>query len=245
MRRVKSVGHETKEETAAAPPRDDRRDKAATMRLCALTRQERPPSELLRFVAGPEDRIFLDLARKLPGRGVWITADRESVDAAVRKGSFARSLKRKVTVPSDLADQAESQLARQAIQLLAIANKAGLLVTGFDKVSAVIELGQASILLHGKDSASSGRQKLDSKLNAVCRAADKAASIVDCFTIDEMSLAIGRPNVVHAALKAGGATDRFLESTARLTRYRAGIGTGEASSGASISRGRRVGDAAS
>jgi uncharacterized protein len=245
VRRVKSVSRQTKEETAVAPPRDDRRDKAATTRFCALTRQERPVSELLRFVAGPEDRIFLDLARKLPGRGVWITADRESVDAAVRKGAFSRSLKRKLAVPSDLADQVQSQLARHAIQLLSIANKAGLLVTGFDKVTAVIELGQASILLHGKDAASGGRQKLDSKLNAVCRAAGKAATIIDCFTIDELSLAIGRPNVVHAALKAGGATDRFLESTARLTQYRAGIGTGEASSGAPMPRCRRVGDAAS
>lgn len=228
MRQVTSEDDETGSGTASAQPHDDPRDRAATHRLCALTRQERPTSELLRFVAGPDDRIYFDLSRKLPGRGVWVTADRESVATASKSGTFARSLKRKVTVPAELAEKVETQLVDRVCQSLSLANKAGLVVTGFDKVFAVIERWEASVLLHGIDAAPGGRDKLDSKLRAICRAGDGLATIVDCLTIDQLSLAIGRPNVVHAALKAGGATERFAESAALLTRYRLGMGAGGA-----------------
>jgi len=214
------------EKAVGTEPRDDRRDRAATQRLCALTRRELPTSELLRFVAGPDERIYLDLARRLPGRGVWITADRESVAAAIKSGAFQRSLKRQVEVPPDLAEQLEGLLIRRAAQSIAMVKKAGCLVTGFDKVSATIERGDAAVLVHGMDAASGGRHKLDLKLRAVCKAGGRLALIFDCLNIDELSLAIGRPNVVHAALKPGGVTDRFIEDAVRLAQYRLGVGTG-------------------
>ena len=208
---------------AVREPRDDRRDTATAQRLCALTRSERPTSELIRFVAGPDERIYLDLARKLPGRGVWITADRASVAAAVKSGAFARSLKRKVNVSPDLPDETEKQLRRRLTEALSLANKAGLLVTGFDKVTTVIERGQACALLHGSDAATGGRQKLDLKLHALNRAGIGSTVIIECLTIDELSLAIGRPNVVHAALKGGGAAERFVNEADRLARYARGL----------------------
>ncbi len=211
---------------AANVPRDDRRDRAAAVRFCALTRRERPTSELLRFVAGPDESVYLDLGRRLPGRGVWITADHQSITAAIKSRTFQRSLKRQVTVPQDLADVVEGLLTRSAVQSFAMANKAGLLVTGFDKVSATIERGEALVLVHGMDAAPGGRQKLDLKFFAVCKAGDRPAPIFDCLKIDELSLAIGRPNVVHAALKAGGVAVRFTEDAARLAHYRLGVTTG-------------------
>ncbi len=225
MPEVTSPDDKTKN-AVARMPRDHGRDRSAATRSCALTRRERRVSELLRFVAGPDERIYLDLGRRLPGRGVWITADHQSVTAAIKSKALQRSLKKHVTVPADLADEVEGLLARSAAQSFAMANKAGLLVTGFDKVSATIERGAAAVLVHGKDAASGGRQKLDMKFRAVCKSNGRLAPIFDCLRVDELSLAIGRQNVVHAALKAGGAADRFTQDAARLTRYRLGVGYG-------------------
>jgi len=188
-----------------------------------LTRRERPLRELIRFVAGPGDSIYIDLNRKLPGRGVWITADRSSIEAAVKSHAFARSLKRKVNVSPGLAEETHNGLRRRVCESLSLANKAGLVVTGFDKVSDVIERGQAFVLLHGTDAASGGRQKLDSKVRAVARSCGRSAVVFDCLTIDELSLAIGGPNVVHAAIKAGGAAERFAVDAERLIRFGRGL----------------------
>lgn len=204
---------------------DGRRDRTAVHRTCALTRVERPTTDLLRFVAGPDDLIYFDAALRLPGRGVWITADRKSILAAVKSAAFARSLKRKISCPDDLASSVEQQLAKRTIQALAFANKAGLVVTGFDKVSSAIERSDVLALVHGSNAAAGGRGKLDNKLFAVHSDTDKTVPTVDCLTIDEMSLAIGRPNVVHAALKEGGAGESFVFEAMRLARYRAGMGS--------------------
>ena len=75
---------------------------AGLLRQCVVSRAHKPPEELIRFVAGPDGTIVPDLARRLPGRGVWVDATREAVDAAVRQKAFAKSLKRQVTVPPDL-----------------------------------------------------------------------------------------------------------------------------------------------
>lgn len=223
MRQTSSKDASTSAVSAVNRPRDDRRGSATAKRLCALTRRERPARELIRFVAGPGDRIYIDINRKLPGRGVWITADRASVIAAVKSQAFARSLKRKVNVSPDLAEETEGLLRKRVLETLSLANKAGLVVTGFDKVSDVIERGQVFVLLHGSDAAPGGRQKLDSKLFALFRAGARSSEIIDCLTIDELSLAIGRPNVVHAALKHGGAAERFAIEADRLVRYDGGL----------------------
>ena len=193
-----------------------------SLRLCVATRAERSPDELIRFVAGPDGVIVPDLARRLPGRGVWVTADAESVARAVASRSFARSLKRKVEAPADLAARVETLLVRRVCEALSLANKAGALVTGFEKIDRRLAQGDVTALLHGSDAAADGCAKLDRKFLAV--EGDGAASrIVAVLTVEQMSLAIGRPNVVHAALNKGGAADRFLSEAGRLKRYRSGI----------------------
>src|SRR2546423_13111742 len=85
-------------------PREGRR---GTERLCALTREVRPIGELIRFVAAPDSAIVPDLKRRLPGRGVWITAKRTAIDEAVKRNVFARSLKREVRAAADLGAQVD------------------------------------------------------------------------------------------------------------------------------------------
>jgi hypothetical protein len=188
-----------------------------------LTRCERPTSELIRFVAGPDGAIVPDLAGRLPGRGVWITASSEAVVRSVATKAFARSLKRPVAVPADLAAQVERLLERRALEALALANKAGQVVAGFAKIEAEVTAGTAMALLHAVEAASDGREKLDRRFKAMAASGGREAAIVACLTIEQMSLALGRANVVHAALQEGGAARRVLAETERLTRFRSGL----------------------
>jgi len=195
---------------------------SGSLRRCIVTRTERSPADLIRFVVDPSGAIVADLARKLPGRGVWVTADRATVAAAAKGNAFAKSLKRQVTVAPDLPQAVEALFVRRALAALSLANKAGLVLTGFDKVEALLDGGRAAALLHGLDAAPDGRRKLDRKFTAIQRDKGRTAAIVDWLTIEQLSLAIGRSNVVHAGLKQGGATHRFLREAERLRRYRSG-----------------------
>lgn len=190
------------------------------MRLCALNRTGRSRDDLLRFVTGPGGVLVPDPAGRLPGRGVWVTAERRAVEAAVQAKVFARSLKRAIAVPGDLADEAERLLVRRALEALSLANKAGLAVTGFTRVNAALDGGQVMVLIHGRDAAGDGCAKLSRKYEAVCREGGREPQKVTDFTIAQLSLALGRENVVHAALAGGGAAGRFLIAARRVRQYR-------------------------
>lgn len=207
----------------------DRRDSraGATSRLCAATRVERQTDELIRFVAGPDGAIVPDLTHRLPGRGVWVSAERVAIATAVKTKAFQRSLRKAVTVPADLEAVVERLLVKRALDGLSLANKAGLVTAGFDKVDAAIGRGEVAALLHGHEAAADGRGKLDRKFKAIAAASGRKAPIVDVFTVEQISLAIGRASVVHAALKRGGAVDRFLNDVRRLLHYRTGMPAAE------------------
>ena len=192
------------------------------LRLCVATRTERPPGELIRFVAAPDGTLVPDLARRLPGRGAWVSADRTSLAKAIKTNAFARGLKSQVKVPPDLMECVERLLARRAADALALANKAGLVSTGFAQVEAFLADPKALALVHASDGAPGGRDKLDRKFKAIRTACNRPAVIVDWLTSDEISLAMGRSNVVHAGLKAGGAGERFLVEALRLKGFRSG-----------------------
>jgi predicted RNA-binding protein YlxR (DUF448 family) len=191
-------------------------------RLCAATRAELEPGELIRFIADPAGEIIPDLGRRLPGRGVWLKADKAVVVDAIRGKVFAKSLKRPVTAAPDLADKVEALMERRAQDALSLANKAGLVTTGFAQVDALVESGDAAALVHGRDGAEGGQEKLNKKLFAISKARGREATLVTCLSTEQLSLAMGRSNVVHAALIHGGATERFLSEAGRLTRYRSG-----------------------
>ena len=194
-----------------------------SVRRCIVTRTERDPADLIRFVADPSGAIVPDLARKLPGRGVWVTAERAVVEAATKGNAFAKSLKRQVTVAATLPETVDALFIRHVLAALSLANKAGLVSTGNEKVEKLLDSGQAVALLHGSDGTSEGRRKLDRKFTAIQRDKQLPVPIVDWLTIEQLSLAMGRSNVVHAALIQGGATRRFLKEAERLQRYRSSL----------------------
>jgi len=185
-------------------------------RCCAVTRMVRDEAELIRFVAAPDGAVVADLAARLPGRGVWVTCSKACVAEAISKGAFSRSLKTKVEASAELPDAIEVMLRKRAIEALSIANKAGEVATGFFKLEAGLGKGQIAALLHAREAAEDGCQKLDRKLRA---SSPMAPAPIGLFTVEELSLALGRSNVVHAGLKGGGASRRLLSEARRLGLY--------------------------
>ncbi len=200
----------------------------APERMCIVTRLARPVGELIRFVAGPDGGIVPDVKRRLPGRGVWVTASRQRVAEAVRRGAFQRSLRADVRIPGDLADRVEALLERASLDALSVARKAGLVLSGFVKVEAAVARGAATAVLHAAEASDDGRRKIE----AAARRAGSAPGPTEIrtFRSAQLDLALGRPNVVHAALLAGRASDTFLARWQTLDGYRAGD-TGNRSDG--------------
>lgn len=205
---------------ATAKDQDERAD--GPLRLCAVSRAQKLPEELIRFVLDPQGVVTPDLARRLPGRGIWVDATRDSVATAMRRKVFARGLKETVTVPADLPELIERLMARRLSDAIGIANKAGLLTTGFGKVDEAISYGRVAVLIHAADAAIDGRGKLDRKFKALAGPELAHEATVCELAGIELDLAIGRSNVVHAAASEGGATQRILQEAKRLKRYRSG-----------------------
>jgi predicted RNA-binding protein YlxR (DUF448 family) len=199
-----------------------RTGKSATMRMCAVSREVRGIDELIRFVVSPQGEVIPDLKRKLPGRGLWVSASRRTVAEAVRRHQFSRGFKRDVRVAATLPADTEALLVRSATEALAMAAKAGQVVSGFAKVEGLLEQGRAEALIHASDGAADGIRKLDAIAGQRSRNIGESRDfpIVTVLTSEELDLALGRSNVIHAALLAGPASKTFLSRCQILVRYR-------------------------
>jgi uncharacterized protein len=189
-------------------------------RLCIATRAVQPVAELIRFVVGPNGEAVPDLKGKLPGRGVWVTASQDALDDAIRRKAFARGFKRDVRIPPDLLARTRLLLERSALDALAIAGKGGAVVAGFAKVEAALAHNDVVALLHAVEAAADGVRKLDAALRR--RPSAGPIAVLQCLTSAQLDLALGRPNVIHAALFAGPSSDTILARLRRLERFRAG-----------------------
>ncbi len=189
-------------------------------RLCVATREVRPVSQLIRFVIGPDGEAVPDLKRKLPGRGMWVTATRDVLGEAIKRKVFARGFKRDVRLPPDLLDRTGRLLEQSALDALAIAAKAGSVVCGFAKVENALARSHVLALLHAAEAAPDGVKKLDAAL----RRSPNGDSIpaIQVLSGTQLDLALGRPNVIHAALLAGPVSDTFLARLRRLERFHTG-----------------------
>jgi uncharacterized protein len=201
-------------------------------RFCVASRTVQPVSDLIRFVVGPDGEAVPDIKCKLPGRGVWVTATQEALEAAIQRKAFARGFKRDVRLPLDLVARTDRLLEQSVLDALAVAGKAGLVAAGFGKAATALERENAVALLHSVDASPDGVRKLE----AVGRhRPSREVPVIEFLTSAQLDLALGRPNVVHAALLAGPASNTFLSRSRRLERFRTG-GAGD--------RGNRAGKAA-
>jgi len=191
-----------------------------TERTCALSREVKPVDELIRFVVGPTGEVVADVKRKLPGRGLWVTGNRAAIEQAVKRNVFARGFKREVRVAANLAEQTEMMLERAALDALAIAAKAGVVVSGYAKVEAALAGGDLRALIHASDGAEDGKRKLNAAVQRNIEDGAPETPVIDDFSGAQLDLALNRPNVVHAALLAGPGSETFLARVARHVRFR-------------------------
>jgi uncharacterized protein len=189
-------------------------------RMCVHTREVRPVADLIRFVVGPDGVAVPDLKSKLPGRGVWVTATHDALTEAIKRKTLARGFKREVRLSADLVAQTEHLLERAVFDALAIAGKAGLVATGFGKTETALSRERVAGLIHAAEAAPDGVRKLGGVLRKY--GLEDEIPVILALSSEQLDLALGRPNVIHAALLAGPASDTFLARYRRLERFRSG-----------------------
>jgi uncharacterized protein len=186
-------------------------------RRCIVTGEILPEARLVRFVLDPRQFLVPDIEAKLPGRGLWVSADRELINRASRRGIFAKAAGQAVVVPDDLAARTETGIVQRMLSWLGFARRAGELILGFDRVEGQIRGPEPpALIVEASDSGADGRRKLQS--------ASKSAGYIPfvCAGISnaELSLSLGRENVVHAAVKPGRISERLIFEAARLNGFR-------------------------
>lgn len=195
-------------------------------RTCIATRIVRDPAEMIRFVRAPDGSVVPDLRRKLPGRGCWVTASRPAVALAVKRKAFSRALGEGSAAAPDLPEMVERLLEKDALASLSMANKAGAVIAGFDKVAELVESGRSIAILHAQEAAEDGKRKLLQSLMRATRAGNPQIQAIYPFTVAQMDLALGRSHVIHAALSAAPVGRACLDRCLGLIRYRNDTSTG-------------------
>ncbi len=180
-------------------------------RKCIATGEVQPKFGLIRFVVGPDDQVFPDILGKLPGRGMYVAADRAALETAVAKKLFTRAAKRQVKVPEGLVEEVEKQLARRVVDLISLQRKGGRAVAGYEKVKSWLQNEEAEVLIQASDGSGRGKTKLSTP---------HFGQYIGWLTADELGLAFGRQTVIHGALASGGLTLRVVEEAQRLKGVR-------------------------
>jgi len=196
-------------------------------RTCLATRENVPIEAMIRFVVAPDGAVVPDLARNLPGRGAWVSATRAATENTIKQKAFTRAFRGKGAASPALAELTGQLLERSALEALSLANKAGRIVAGNAKVESAILSGKAIALYHARDAARDGKRKLDGLRRRIEAEGGGKMPSFTLFTGSQLDLALGRPNVVHAALLASPASGGFLERSLRLERWRNGNAAGD------------------
>ena len=183
---------------------------------------------MIRFVADPDGRVVADLKGNLPGRGCWVTAQRDYVQQASAKNLFARALKSKVTVPPDLDGDIDGLLVWALTGMMSLARKAGQLVSGAAKVDAAVRSGEAIAVFHATDAAADGVRKIDQARHAAVAAGCPQFPAFRLLSAAEMAVLGGGREVIHFATLAGQAGEGVVKRAKMLDRYRNGAEIGPA-----------------
>ena len=195
------------------PRRAAPREGQTAQRRCIATGEVRPREELLRFVVDAEGRLTPDIAGRLPGRGIWLSPDRDSVKRARARKLFDRAARRPLQIDECLDDRIETLLATRCVELIGLARRAGQAVAGFERVRAMLRKGRGAVLLAAREGAEDRREKL--------RAAAPELPVLDCLEADELGRAFGRERTVHAALSHGALATKLRVEARKLMGFRA------------------------
>ena len=182
------------------------------LRKCIATGALRPKDEMLRFVVGPDGSLVPDLDGCLPGRGLWLSAERDMVNTACAKGLFSRAARHGVEVSANLADQLEGLMVRRCLDLLGLARRAGEAVAGFEKATAWLREGKGGVILQARDGATDGREKI--------KALAPGLATVDLFEARELGGALGQDRCVHVVMAEGRLAESLMTEAGRLMAFR-------------------------
>jgi predicted RNA-binding protein YlxR (DUF448 family) len=184
------------------------------LRTCIATSEQTTPERLVRFVVGPDGEVVPDLARRLPGRGMWVRAERSAVERAIARNLFARAARSSVRAPADLADRLERLLLERVLADLGRARRAGRAVAGFAKVEELIARGKAGLLVIADEAEGDGLRKLEASGMPLVRLGDALA----------LGSIFGRERTVYAAVVHDDAAGAFIQrievGAARWRGYR-------------------------
>ncbi|MEH6545235.1 MAG: RNA-binding protein [Sneathiella sp.] len=181
-------------------------------RRCIATGQIQEKEDLLRFAVSPDGLLVFDIQMNLPGRGIWISCSKKSVELALKKGLFAKSAKLALSVPENLVAKIDEALSQRCLALLGLGRKSGLVTVGFAKVEKALKSKKVSILIAASDGADDGKQKLKRIAGTL--------PLVDTFNNDELSQALGKENIVHASVGSSGLTKKITLAVSQLSRFR-------------------------
>jgi predicted RNA-binding protein YlxR (DUF448 family)/ribosomal protein L30E len=187
----------------------------APQRRCLVTREVKDQDQMIRFVLDPSDQVVPDIDARLPGRGMWLSADRNVLSKAVSANLFARAARAPARVEADLAGQVERLLVDRALGCLGLARRAGQVTMGFEQVRACLRASAAGVLIAAADSAADGRGKL--------RRLAADLPVITAFSKAELGAALGREGVVHVAVAPGRLAERLLCYTRRLAGFRPNV----------------------
>jgi predicted RNA-binding protein YlxR (DUF448 family) len=216
-------------ETDAGPPRSAKKGGAGGKaardpeRRCIVTMERRPQGEMIRFVLGPDNVVTPDIDGRLPGRGAWVTASREILDTAVRKGAFPRAFKSPAKADPALLGLVEGLLAKRALSQFGLARGAGQVIAGMEQVRDALKKEPVACLVEASDGAGDGRDKLTGLAAAISGSASQNGleiAVIGCFSADELGMALGRPRVIHACLKQGPFARNWIGEVGRLAGFR-------------------------
>ena len=205
-------------------------------RTCILTRRTASRDELIRLALGPDGSVAPDVRARAPGRGAWIGVTRGELDAANAKGKLKPALQRAfkttdVAVPADLGERTEAALRQAALDRLGMEARAGNLINGSDRIETAARAGKVHMLIHAADAGEDGNRSLDQAWR-VGGGEPQGMIFPEGRTI--LSMALGRENVVHAALTDPAAASRVRHALARWRAFTGpdrGLEGGEPASG--------------
>ncbi len=203
-------------EPPAATP-EEPAEPTGPLRRCLATGEVRPKTALVRFVVAPAAEgepahVVPDIAGRLPGRGLWITADKDIVAAAVARRLFAKAARAAVRADTDLPDRVAGLIARRCVELLGLARRAGAAVAGYEQVREWVARGRAGLVVIAADASAEARRKMGQAAGGL--------ALHSALSADELGSAFGRPQTVHVALARGGLAARLAAELDRLAGFR-------------------------
>jgi predicted RNA-binding protein YlxR (DUF448 family) len=202
------------------PAELDKRGHKSRERKCVARNEVRDPTVMIRFVVGPENKVFPDILGKLPGRGVWVSSTRDDLDIAIQKGGFKRGFKGNVNISGDLAAQVEAGLRKHTLSLVGMAKKSGKLFIGFDQVMTAAKVDALGWRIEASDGAEGSRGKIRTLSKAVAREVElKLPRVIGCFHSSELGAVVGRDSLIHCAVPHGRIAKSLGVSATRLSGF--------------------------